>query len=97
VARTDYEAAWIELGDRLRAKPGWGAKELHELMAEVVAKHRLPENFVQQIVRLYGDSVHLSITTETGTTVPGVSEPTAESKPPDPAASTAGEREAAHA
>jgi hypothetical protein len=87
MAHVDFELAWVDLGDRLRAKPGWGAKELHELMAEVAAAHRLPENFVQQIVRLYGDSIHISITPETGAAVLGESE-TAELKLPDPEAST---------
>ena len=90
MAHVDYEAAWIELADRLRAKPGWGAKELHELMVEVAAEHRVPENFAQKIVRLYGDTVHLSITTpETATAVLDESELTAESKPAGPEASTA--------
>lgn len=88
----DYEAAWIDLADHLRAKPGWGTKELHSAMAEIAARHRMPEHFVHTVLRLYAGDVHLSIDTpETGAALIAASS-TDDEKPPDPGSSTAHER-----
>lgn len=85
----DYEGAWVELQDALRAKPGWGARELQEKMAEIAAKHRMPEHFVHTVLRLYGGEVHLSINTpETGAAPVAASSPTGAEKLPDPGPST---------
>lgn len=87
----DYEGAWVELQDRLRAKKGWGSRELQELMAEIAAAHRMPEHFVHTVLRLYGGEVHLSIDTpETGAAHAGDS--LDGEKLPDPGSSTASER-----
>lgn len=89
MAHVDYETAWLDLSERLTEKPGWGTKELHAVMVEVASAHRLPETFLQKIIRLYGDRVTIQIqTTETDAPVPDAS-PTVESKHSDPEASTA--------
>lgn len=89
-SHVDYEAAWVDLSEFIATtKSGYGQQELMAKMAELAAKHRLPEHFVHTVLRLYGGEVHLSINTpETGAAVLDESELTAERKSPDPGPST---------
>ena len=88
----DYESAWVELGGWIATqKTGYGRDELTAKMAEIAAKHRMPEHFVHTVLRLYGGDVHLSIQTpETGTSpADELPKATADRKSSDPGSSTA--------
>lgn len=89
-SHVDYEAAWVDLSEFIATtKPGYGQQELLTKMAELAAKHRLPEHFVHTVLRLYGGEVHLSIDTpETGAAPVVESSPTGAEKLPDPGPST---------
>lgn len=84
----DYEGAWVELGEFVATtKPGYGQQELLARMAEIAARHRMPEHFVHTVLRLYGGEVHLSIDTPETGAAPG-DDLIVDEKLPDPGPST---------
>lgn len=54
---TDYEAAWVALGERISGKPQHGRAELLQAMAELAAEHRVPAGELSRLLRLHGVEV----------------------------------------
>lgn len=63
MALADYEAAWLELGEVVASREGWGAKALAAEMQKVLARHQIPEGHVERLLRLYGGRVSIVIET----------------------------------
>lgn len=59
----DYEAAWVELGALVASREGWGSKTLSAEMAKILAKYRVSETQVERVLRLYGGSVSVVMST----------------------------------
>ena len=59
----DYEAAWVELAALVSSREGWGGKALAAEMAKILAKYRVSETQIERVLRLYGGSVSVVIST----------------------------------
>lgn len=54
---TDYEAAFIALGEYVASKTQHGREGLLTKMAEIAAEHRVPAGELSRLFRLYGVEV----------------------------------------
>lgn len=61
MARVDYEQAWVELGELIASRDGWGSKALTLEMAKLAASHRISETFLERALRIYGGQVTLVV------------------------------------
>jgi hypothetical protein len=59
----DYEAAWVELGELIQSREGWGSKTLAAEMAAVLARHRVSEGTIERILRLHGGQIAVVMST----------------------------------
>lgn len=100
MSRVDYEAAWVELGELIASREGWGAKVLAQEMAKVAAAHRVGESFLERGLRIYGGELKLvAQPTEQSSSGPG-GKPTvsaAGSRPIEDRGGHDGEQHAEHA
>ena len=81
MSQVDYEAAWHELAATVDARPsGWGTRNLLAEMARLQAKHRVSENLLDRVVRLYGVGALMSrlINREVDASGPGGTPPSAD-------------------
>lgn len=61
MARVDYSAAWVDLGELIASRPGWGSKALAEEMAKIAAANRVGENLWEQALRIYEGELTLGL------------------------------------
>lgn len=54
MARVDFEAAWSDLQELVASKTHHSERDLLRAMAEIQARHRVPESLIDRAVRIHG-------------------------------------------
>lgn len=74
----DFEAAWGDLLALLESdpRPNWGAKQLRDEMGRILARRRVNEAGLAQMLRLYGVHVDANLR-DAGPTPGGIVDPSA--------------------